>query len=460
MSENKIKILVVDDERNIRLTLRMILEYEKYKVLEASSGKEALSIIEADEPELVILDIKMPGMDGIEVLNRIKRSWPYIQVIMLSGHGTIETAVQATKMGAYDFLEKPIQKDRLLLAVRNAIELATLQIELNRMRSKLRDKYLIVGKSKAIEVIKETIEKIAPLDVSVLITGESGTGKELVAHNIHLLSKRASRPFIQVNCAAIPENLIENELFGHERGAYTGADTKYIGKFELANKGTIFLDEIGDMSLNTQAKILRVLQDGEFQRVGGSEILHADVRVIAATNQDLKQKISEGKFREDLYFRLNVVPIHVPPLRERVEDIELLTDFFVKKYIDEMGLKPKVFTKSAIEKMKRYNWPGNIRELKNFVLRTLILVDKDRIEAEDLKFDHIILKRSEEVPEFIRNLPKTLKEYQDLSEKYFIIKKLEEYNWNIKAVAQAINTPRSNLYKKLKYYGIKPEEHR
>ncbi len=449
----KEKILVVDDEETIRKSLRMILEYEGYQCLEAEDGEKALEIIEETVGlGLVLLDVKLPGMSGLEVLAELEKR-PYApEVIMVSGHGTVQTAVEATKLGAFDFLEKPLQRERVLLCIRNALNQTKLFHECQDLRKKAEKKYELMGNHPSMKKLWNEIMKIAPTNATILIYGESGTGKELIARAIHNHSLRAKDSFVQVNCAAIPEELIESELFGHVKGAFTGATEKKPGKFELADGGTIFLDEVGDMSLKTQAKVLRVLEEGEVQKVGSSMINKVDVRVIAATNKDLDEEIKEGNFREDLYFRLNVVPLYSPALREKKEDIPLLIEYFSRLMTDENNFKPKKFSDEAIQAMLRYPWKGNVRELKNVVERLIVSTEGSAIESKDL-------------PEEIRGelriyLPdakgiRNLKEFRDLAEKEFILTKLKENGWNISQTAREIDTPRSNLYKKLEQYGIK-----
>jgi two-component system nitrogen regulation response regulator NtrX len=449
----KPRILVVDDEEPIRKTLRMTLEYEGYEVSEASSGSEALEKIDNEPPELLFLDIKMPGMDGLEVLEEIRARTTASQVVMISGHGTVETAVQATKLGAFDFIEKPLETERVLLAVRNALERKQLQEEVGRLRVRFERRYQMVGTSDAIDGVREAIARSAPTNATVLISGESGTGKELVARAIHGNSNRTRGPFVQVNCAAIPEDLIESELFGHEKGSFTGATSKQIGKFEQANRGTIFLDEVGDMSARTQAKVLRVLQEGEVERVGSQQTIKVDVRVIAATNKDLKKEIAEGTFREDLFFRLSVIPIRTPPLRERQSDIEALVEHFVSTFAAEDNLKKKHFSPQAMERLIQHSWSGNVRELRNTVERVLIMAPGDIIDVVDLPES---IRFFEESPA-ARVEASTLKEFKETSERAFLVKKLRDNGWNISQTAQVIGTPRSNLYKKLEQYQISHE---
>ena len=449
----KEKILVVDDEENIRKSLKMIFEYEGYNFLEAADGEEALEVIdETVGLDLILLDIKLPGKDGLEILEELKKR-PYSpEIIMISGHGTVQTAVEATKLGAYDFLEKPLHRDRVLLSVRNAMNKNKLARECKDLRLKAEKKYKLIGNHPLMKQLWEQILKIAPTNATIFIYGESGTGKELIARAIHNHGTRIKDEFIQVNCAAIPEELIESELFGHVKGAFTGATEKKLGKFELADRGTIFLDEIADMSLKTQAKVLRVLEEGEVQKVGSSKINRVDVRVIAATNKDLKKEIKDGSFREDLYFRLNVVPLHSPPLREKKEDIPILIDYFGRNFALENNFKMKKFSQSAMAAMLKYSWKGNVRELKNVVERIMIMCSSDVIEKKDLP-QHIRGEANFFLPEV--SVMKNLKEFRDLAEKEFILAKLEENDWNISQTAREIDTPRSNLYKKLEHYGIK-----
>ena len=452
-TQRKAKILVVDDEENIRKSLKMILEYEGYHFLEAADGESALSLIEETiDLDLILLDIKMPGPSGLDILAELKKR-PYApEVIMISGQGTIQAAVEATKLGAFEFLEKPLHRDRVLLSIRNALNQNTLRRECLDLRKRAEKHYELVGQHPLMKQLWKEILKTAPTNATVLIHGESGTGKELIARAIHNHSLRAKEPFVQVNCAAIPEELIESELFGHEKGAFTGATERKMGKFEQADGGTIFLDEIGDMSLKTQSKVLRVLEEGEIQRVGSSKVSKVDVRVIAATNKDLKNEIAEGKFRDDLFFRLNVVPVHSPPLREKKEDIPLLIEYFSRNFAAENNFRPKQFSPETVAAMTKYPWKGNVRELRNVIERLLIMTEAETIGPKDL-------------PESIRGatkakLPgaaqaKTLKDYREMAEKEFILAKLEKNGWNISQTAREIDTPRSNLYKKLAQYGIK-----
>jgi len=451
--ERSARILVIDDEEGIRKSLRMILEYEGYEFFEAATGEDGLEMLrETVGIDLVLLDIKMPGKDGLEVLTELKQK-PYSpEIIMISGQGTIQAAVEATKLGAFDFLEKPLHRERVLLSIRNALKQNSLTREYQDLKKRAEKHYELVGNHPLMKGLWKEILKIAPTNATVLIHGESGTGKELIARAIHANSLRAKEKFVQVNCAAIPEELIESELFGHEKGAFTGATEKKTGKFEQADAGTIFLDEIADMSLKTQSKVLRVLEEGEVQKVGSSRISKVDVRVIAATNKDLREEIQEGRFREDLFFRLNVVPLFSPPLRDRKEDIPLLVQYFSRAFAEENNFKVKRFSKEALEAMADHPWKGNVRELKNIVERLMIMAEKDTIEAKDLPLP---LYEACEVGLPAAGGVKTLREFRDIAEKDFILAKLEANGWNISQTAREIDTPRSNLYKKLEQYGIK-----
>ncbi|MDH3975253.1 MAG: sigma-54 dependent transcriptional regulator [Deltaproteobacteria bacterium] len=443
-------ILIVDDEESIRSTLSGVLKDEGFDVILAEDGEKGFDMAKEEGPDLVLLDIWMPGIDGMETLKKIKSELPHLQVIMMSGHGTIETAVQATKLGAYDFIEKPLSLDKLLLCINNALSLHRLEEENKRLKEKFGGWREMVGESVAMKKLKEQIATVAPSNAWVLITGENGTGKELVANLLHLKSKRSDAPFVDVNCAAIPEELIESELFGHEKGAFTGAVSSKRGKFDLANGGTLFLDEIADMSLKTQAKILRILQEQRFERVGGSKSIKVDVRVVAATNKDLLQEIKEGSFREDLYYRLNVIPFEVPPLREREQDIELLVKKFVNLYSKDMGGPAKRFHDEAIEGLKQYHWPGNVRELKNLVERLVIMTRGSVIKKSDLP--PYIPGKELKGPDF--ESFGSLKDARNAFEKAFIAEKLAENNGNITKTAEAIGLERSNLHKKIKMYEL------
>ena len=461
------RILVVDDEPAIRDTMRMTLEYEGYECLTASSGAEGLTMVERESPDLVFLDIKMPGMDGLEVLNRIRAMRDTLPVVIVSAHGTAATALEAGKLGAFRFIEKPLSKDYVLDAAREGLELGALRRENRQMKSALESKQEVVGRTPALTRVLDEVRRAAPTNATVLILGESGVGKELVARAIHRASLRARERFIQVNCAAIPEELIESELFGHERGAFTGATEKQIGKFETADRGTIFLDEVGDMSPKTQAKVLRVLQEGEVERVGSSRTIKVDVRVIAATNKNLEEEIAQGRFREDLFFRLSVIPIHVPALRERLEDIPALVQHFVAAFVKENNRRPARFAPDALEALRQARWRGNIRELQNVVERLLIMSDRDEITANDVRR---VVRVDSSTPGTPGTpgmpgrpaaagapLPATLREFKESSERAFLVEKLREHEWNISRTADVIDTPRSNLYKKLEQYAISQE---
>ncbi len=442
-------VLVVDDEAAIRESLRMILEFEGYRVEEASNGREALVSVTGSPPDAVLLDIKMPEMDGLDVLSAFRERGYDMPVIIITGHGDVSTAVEATRRGAFDFFEKPLERDRVLVSLRNAVEAYRL-----RQEAAAPPVDELIGSSAPMRQLRETFEKAAPTPATVLITGESGTGKELVAAAIHRLSSRSSRALVQVNCAAIPEELIESELFGHEKGSFTGAVRKQVGKFVAADGGTIFLDEIGDMSARTQAKVLRVLQSGEVEPVGAQQTVTVDVRVIAATNRDLEQAIEDGEFREDLFYRLNVIPIRTPPLREHLEDIPELVEYFVRRYAGSNNYKPKEFTDGALEQLRSLPWRGNVRELKNVVERLLILAPGDAVTRQDVVVG--LGDGREELGGALASAA-TLREFRSIAEKLFLVRKLRENEWNVTATARAIDTPRSNLYKKMEQYGIERE---
>jgi two-component system nitrogen regulation response regulator NtrX len=454
-SRRKPLVLVVDDEGDIRSSLRMILEYEGYAFSEASSGEDALSRIESDPPDVVLLDIKMPRMDGLEILARIKQADAALPVVVISGHGTIATAVEATRLGAFDFMEKPLERDRVLLVVRNALRSARLEKENRDLKLTFEERFSMIGSSAAMKAVSDQIALAAPTKASVLVTGESGTGKELVARAIHRNSPRAAKAFIKVNCAAIPDELIESELFGHEKGSFTGAHRDQSGKFAQADGGTLFLDEVADMSLRTQSKVLRALQDGEIEPVGAAKSFVVDVRVIAATNKQLEDEIEQGRFREDLFFRLNVVPIRLPPLRERREDVAALVDWFTKSFCAENGLKPKVVAPDAVEALSRLPWRGNVRELRNAVERVVIMTPAATIRASDIPSGLGLPPADEGAGTPSPAAAAKLQEFKDAAERAFIVAKLQENDWNIAATAKAIDTPRSNLYKKLEAYGIR-----
>ena len=460
----KSRILVIDDEAAIRDSLRMTLEYEGYEFVGAATGQEGLALAEREGPDLVLLDVKMPGMDGLEVLERLRSMNESLPVVVISGHGTISTAVEATKKGAFDFIEKPFASERVLVSLRNALDQGRLRDENRSLKKAVEVRHQLIGESTSLKQVMAAVGRAAPTNATVLIQGESGVGKELVARTIHRNSLRSRERFVQVNCAAIPEELIESELFGHEKGSFTGATEKQVGKFEQADRGTIFLDEVGDMSAKTQAKVLRVLQEGEVERLGSARTIKVDVRVIAATNKNLEEEIEKGRFREDLYFRLAVIPIHVPPLRERPDDIPLLVRHYMDYFSRENNVRPKRLTQAALDVLQRSRWKGNIRELRNTVERLHIMTGADTIDIVDL-------------PESLRSpataasgpaTPKlasdseqakvgTLREFKDNAERAFLVGKLRENGWNISKTAEVIDTPRSNLYKKLEQYQISQE---
>ena len=451
------QILVVDDEKNIRESITGILQDEGFQVITASDGVQALESVNDDKPDLVLLDIWMPGMDGIETLKQLRTRHDDIQVIMMSGHATIETAVTATKLGAYDFIEKPLSLEKLLVCIHNALKVNQLVEENKSLKEKISKNYEIIGTSAPIQDLKQQIAIAAPTSGWVLITGENGTGKELVARSIHRMSKRSGKPFVEVNCAAIPEDLIESELFGHEKGAFTGATSKRKGKFDLAHEGTLFLDEIGDMSLKTQAKVLRILQEHKFERVGGIKTIEVDVRVIAATNKNLEDEIKSGNFREDLFYRLNVLPFHVPALRERAEDIELLTNHFLRSYCEKENTEIKRITDDAVNIMQNYHWPGNVRELKNLIERLVIMNPGTELGATSLpaEINKTTIKDNTKYNGIdIDNY----KDAKECFEREFIRNKLAENGWNISKTAEAIAIERSNLHRKIKSYGIELEK--
>ena len=449
----KLRILVVDDEAAIRESMSMILEYEGYECLSASTGEDAIKVVKRESPDLVFLDIKMPGVDGLETLTRLKKLSEATPVVMISGHGTVSTAVEATKRGAFDFIEKPLARERIFITIKNALGQDRLQKENFDLQRKIRSHHDLIGSSKGLFEIMESIKRAAPTNATVLIRGESGVGKELVARGIHGNSLRRRERFVQVNCAAIPEDLIESELFGHEKGSFTGAAGRQIGKFEQADRGTIFLDEIGDMSLRAQAKVLRVLQEGEVERLGASQTIKVSIRVLAATNKDLEHEIKEGRFREDLYFRLSVIPIHVPPLRDRREDIPILVDHFSRIFSEENNFKMKRFSSGALDVLSRHNWKGNVRELRNLVERVIIMTPNEIVDVENLR----TLSDANSIRGKDGGLAEqasTLREFKEGVERRFLVEKLRKNKWNISKTAAMIGTPRSNLYKKLDQYDI------
>jgi len=456
----KSRILVIDDEAAIRDSLKMTLEYEGYEFVGAATGQEGLVLVEREAPDLVLLDVKMPGMDGIEVLERLRAMNDAIPVVVVSGHGTISTAVEATKKGAFDFIEKPFASERVLVSLRNALAQRQLHDENRSLKKAVEVRHQMVGDSSALRNVMAAVGRAAPTNATVLIQGESGVGKELVARTIHRNSLRSRERFVQVNCAAIPEELIESELFGHEKGSFTGATEKQVGKFEQADRGTIFLDEVGDMSHKTQAKVLRVLQEGEVERLGSARTIKVDVRVIAATNKNLEEEIEKGHFREDLYFRLAVIPIHVPPLRERPDDVPLLVRHYMDGFSRENNMRPKRITQAALDALQRHRWKGNIRELCNTVERMIIMTGGDTIDVPDLPSAVRVpggaagVKAGGDGAEVKGG---TLREFKDHAERAYLVAKLRENGWNISKTAEVIDTPRSNLYKKLEQYQISQE---
>ena len=445
------RVLIVDDEQSIRSSLERLLSFEKFKTFTAADGRAAIELVASERVDIVLLDIKMPGMDGLEVLGSLREQYPSLPVIIISGHGTINTAVEATKLGAFDFLEKPIDMERLLLTIRNGLaqaELARRNVQLER---RVGLKTEIIGNHPEMLSIMETVTRVAPTNARVLIMGENGTGKELVARKLHELSKRVGEPFVEVNCAAIPEELIESELFGHEKGSFTGAVSQRIGKFELADGGTLFLDEVGDMSLSAQAKVLRVLQESVFERVGGTETKRVDVRVLAATNKNLIEEAGKGRFREDLFYRLNVVPIRIPPLRERASDIKTLAEYFLREVAGELGRSLKKLSPDALDALMAYSWPGNVRELRNLIERLCILTRGDVIRRDELPALTIV--REEDARKDPFGL-RTYQEFKDFMEKEYLERKLRQNNGNVSRTARQLDMQRSNLYKKLEKYGV------
>jgi len=440
------RILIVDDEDSIRRSLSGLLVDEGYTVEMAADGDAALAALRGDagEPDLVLLDIAMPGRDGMAVLEEARGRWPDVPIVMMSGHGTIETAVRATRLGAFDFVEKPLSAEKMLLTIEHALEVRRLATENQRLRAQALRAHEILGDAEPIQRLKQQIAQAAPTNGWVLISGENGTGKELVARQIHIQSKRAAEPFVEVNCAAIPEELIESELFGHEKGAFTGAIARKRGKFEAAHRGTIFLDEIADMSLKTQAKVLRVLQEAKFERVGGTDAIEVDVRVIAATNKDLEKEIAAGNFREDLYYRLAVIPFQVPALRDRREDIPLLAEAFVAEFCAESGTRPKTLAPKTLEMLRAYAWPGNVRELRNLMERLVLMTSGERIVPADLPES---IRTGE-----VRPAPDgaTLEEARRAFEREWLLGKLREHGFNVSRTAEAVGLARESLSRKIR----------
>jgi DNA-binding NtrC family response regulator len=444
-------ILIIDDEKEICESIKMILEYEGYSVDYSTSALKGLKLVDDKQISCLLLDIQMPEMSGFEVLKKVKESSPSLSVIIISAHGSIENAIKATRLGAFDFIEKPIDRDKLLISVRNAVAQVKLLTENIEIKKSLESEGEILGHSKGIKSILELIDKVAPLDTRVLITGENGTGKELVARAIHKKSLRKDKQFIEVNCAAIPNELIESELFGHEKGSFTGAVNQRIGKFELANKGTIFLDEVGDMSPQAQAKVLRAIEDGKIERVGGGKKIDVDVRIISATNKELPEEIEKEKFREDLYHRLNVIPINIPPLRERKDDIPILVNSFSNQITTRHKKPPVKFLDDANKFLQEMNWSGNVRELKNIIERIIIIIDKREIARSDIE---ILLKPGQVTMDDIIDESNSFQEFKEKAERAFILKQLNENSWNISKTAELLDIQRSHLYNKMKKYGI------
>lgn len=448
-------IFIIDDEIQICESIKMILDLEGYNVVYSTDPQTGLNRLNEGSFSALLLDIQMPGMSGFEVLKKVKEKKPNLSVIIISAHGSVENAIKATRLGAFDFIEKPIDRDKLLISVRNAVEQSNLIQENLEIKKTLEGEGEILGNSKAVKDILEMIDKVAPLDTRVLITGENGTGKELVARAIHKNSLRKDKPFIEVNCAAIPNDLIESELFGHEKGAFTGAVQQRIGKFELANKGTIFLDEIGDMSLQAQAKVLRAIEDGKIERVGGGKKIEVDVRIIAATNKNLKEEIEKENFREDLFHRLNVIPINIPPLRERLEDIPILVEHFANEITKKHKKAPVKFCDDAIKFLQSLQWSGNVRELRNIVERIIIIVDKKEVSRNDIE---ILFAPGQANMDDIIGGSNSFQEFKEKAERAFILKQLKANNWNISKTAELLEIQRSHLYNKMKKYGIEKGE--
>ena len=447
-------ILIIDDEKEICESLKMILEYENYNVDYSVNVNDGLNKLESNQFDLLLLDIQMPQKTGFEILKWILDTKIQINIIMISAHSSLDNAIKATKLGAFDFIEKPIDRDKLLISVRNALKTSELIKENKKLKENLNEETEILGNSEAIKNILETISRVAKTDARILITGENGTGKELVAREIHKQSNRSDRELVEVNCAAIPNDLIESELFGHEKGAFTGAMQKRIGKFEKANGSTLFLDEIGDMSLQAQAKVLRAIEDGKIERVGGNSKIEVNVRIISATNKDLAEEIKNGNFREDLFHRLNVIPLNVPPLRERKEDIPLLTDYFINQICKKNKFPLKQISKDAIEVLKSMEWSGNVRELRNLIERLVIMIPGNEITAKDIK---TYANVSSNVNDDLLNVSNSFQDFKEKAEKAFILKQLEMNNWNISKTAAALEIQRSHLYSKMKKYNISKE---
>lgn len=444
------KVLIVDDEANVRSSLKGVLSDEGFHVETAESGEECLDFVDKKYFDLVLLDVWLPGIDGLDTLKAVKAKVPGVSVVMISGHGSIETAVQATKLGAFDFIEKPLSLEKIVLVIQHALDQKFLEEENQNLREIIRKDTVMIGTSIPMQALRKQIQYAAPTEGRILIYGENGTGKELVARMLHQQSSRNNRPFVEVNCAAIPEDLIESELFGCVKGAFTGATENRKGKFEQADLGTLFLDEVGDMSLKTQAKVLRVLEEQRFHPVGSNQILEVDVRVIAATNKDLEKNIEEGSFREDLFFRLNVIPFEVPPLRQRSEDTKMLADYFMEYFCRRYGKPLKKLSKGALERLNKYHWPGNVRELKNTIERLVIMVPRETIEIQDLSLS--ILKNGVSAGD---NFDSNWQEAKANFEREFLLKNLTKNDWNVSRTASAIGMERTHLHKKLRLYKLK-----
>ncbi len=439
------RILIVDDEAGIRQALKQVLEYEGMEVRTAGSGGEAITVYPEYRPHLTFLDVKMAGLDGLDTLTRLRELDPVSLIVMISGHGTLQTAIEATRRGAFDFLEKPLDTDRLLVTIRNALRHAELSSENNRLKEVVSSRHVMIGNSPALTGVRDLIAKVGPTNARVLITGDNGSGKELVARAIHDASPRRAKAFVELNCAAIPSELIESELFGHMKGSFTGAVADRAGKFEQADGGTLFLDEVGDMSLAAQAKLLRVLQEGVVTRIGGSKSVTVDVRVIAATNKELREEILENRFREDLLYRLNVVEIHVPSLRERLDDVPLLVQHFAEQISASAGVPMRRFSEDAVARLQRRAWPGNVRELRNAVERLMILSAGRVITSGDV--ERLLPSIEPVAGEPMSAEPQTFEAFKQDAEKNFLQQKLREHDWNVSETARSLRMPRSNLYK-------------
>lgn len=451
-------VLVIDDETNIRKTLEGVLSDDGYRVLQAEDGERGLEVLSRSFVDAVLLDVWMPGIDGLETLKRIREVYPILPVIMISGHGTIDTAVKAVKMGAFDFIEKPISLTKLLITLSRAIEQGELRLENVELKERVEKKYRLVGDSEDMRRVRAEIAAAGPTNASVLIAGENGSGKEIVAREVHRHSRRAGRPFVAVNCAAIPDELIESELFGHEKGAFTGATGRRRGRFELADGGTLFLDEVGDMSARTQAKILRVLEEKQFERIGGGERIRADVRIIAATNRNLPKEVEAGRFRDDLYFRLNVFPILVPALRVRKGDIPLIAEHFVGEICEEHGKEKKEFSRAAMERLLWHAWPGNVRELRNVVERLVILSMGPEIGEETVQRVLAVEPARDEAPAAAQGLEQEdFREAVLAFEKEFLTRKLREYDFNVSRTAEKLGLDRTSIHRKMRQLGITQE---